>query len=37
MSRGRGGTGGEGIPSRLHVDDAEPDPGLELTNREIIT
>ena len=35
MSRGGAGRGGERIPSRLHTVSAEPDVGLELTNREI--
>ena len=29
--------GGERIPSRLHAVSAEPDTGLESTNREIMT
>ena len=28
---------GERIPSRLHTVSTEPDAGLELTNREIMT
>ena len=35
---GRGREGGrERIPSRLHVVSAEPNKGLEPTNREILT
>ena len=29
--------GREGIPSRLHVGSAEPDAGLDPTNREVMT
>ena len=39
-TRGGGGAargGRRGIPSRLHTDSTEPDVGLELTNREIVT
>ena len=35
---GEGREGGrERIPSRLHIDRAEPDSGLELMNCEIMT
>ena len=41
MSTSRGGTEREGetdrIPSRLHTVSTEPDMGLKLTNREIMT
>ena len=33
----RGGVGRERIPSRFHTVNTEPDSGLELTNREIMT
>ena len=37
-AQGRGRERGrEGIPSRLCVVGAEPDAGLELANREIVT
>ena len=35
-SRGRGRKRGK-IPSRLYTESVEPDTGLELTNREIMT
>ena len=37
MSRGGAERGRERIPSRLHTISAEPDAGLEPTNRDIMT
>ena len=35
--RGGAERGRERIPSRLHTVRAEPDPGLDLMNRELMT
>ena len=37
MSRGRAGRGRESIPNRLCTVSGEPDAGLELMTREIMT
>ena len=37
MSRGRAGRGRESIPNRLRTVSGEPDAGLELMTREIMT
>ena len=37
VGKGQRERGRERIPSRLHTDSTEPDTGLELTIREIMT
>ena len=37
MNRGGAATEGDRIPSRLRADSTEPNTGLDLTSREIMT